>query len=63
MQIQSIQCFAGRNIHSHRPVIKVVVDIGELYKSPTKDMGILTWASDFIRVWEAFCLRAMKADC
>lgn len=39
MQIQSIQCFTGRNIHSHRPVIKMVVDIGEFYKSPTKDLG------------------------
>lgn len=39
MQIQSIQCFAGRSIHSHKPVIKMVVDIGNLYKSPTKDFG------------------------
>lgn len=39
MQIQSIQCFAGRNIHSHKPVIKITLDIGELYKSPTKDLG------------------------
>ena len=39
MQIQSIQCFTGRNIHSHRHVIKMVVDIGEFYKSPTKDLG------------------------
>jgi cyanophycin synthetase len=39
VQIQSIQCFAGRNIHSHKPVIKITLDIGELYKSPTKDLG------------------------
>lgn len=39
MQIQSIQCFAGRNIHSHKPVIKITLNIGELYKCPTKDLG------------------------
>jgi len=39
VQIQSIQCFTGRNIHSHKPVIKITLDIGELYKSPTKDLG------------------------
>lgn len=39
MRIQSIQCFAGRNIYSHKPVVKVTLDIGELYKLPTKDLG------------------------
>ncbi|MCX7745887.1 MAG: cyanophycin synthetase [Clostridia bacterium] len=37
MEIQYIQTFEGRNIYSHRPVIKMVVDIGELYDTPTKD--------------------------
>jgi len=31
--------FAGRNIYSHKPVVKVTLDIGELYKLPTKDLG------------------------
>ncbi|HOM01278.1 MAG TPA: cyanophycin synthetase [Acetivibrio sp.] len=39
MQIQSIQCFAGRNIYSHKPVVKITLDVGQLYKSPTKDLG------------------------
>ncbi|NLD46014.1 MAG: cyanophycin synthetase, partial [Clostridiaceae bacterium] len=37
MQIIDVQCYAGRNIYSHKPVIRLTVDIGELYKSPTKD--------------------------
>lgn len=37
MQILSIQSFSGRNIYSHKPVIKISVDIGELYRNPTKD--------------------------
>lgn len=36
VQIIDVQCYTGRNIHSHRPVIKLTVDIGELYKYPTK---------------------------
>ena len=38
MQILNIQSFSGRNIYSHNPVIKISVDIGELYKYPTKDI-------------------------
>jgi len=38
VQILNIQSFNGRNIYSHRPVIKISVDIGELYKYPTKDI-------------------------
>ncbi|MEN2775455.1 cyanophycin synthetase [Acetivibrio clariflavus] len=38
MQILDIQIFSGRNIYSHKPVIKVLADIGELYKYPTKDI-------------------------
>jgi len=37
VQILNIQSFSGRNIYSHKPVIKIFVDIGELYKNPTKD--------------------------
>ncbi|AEV70492.1 cyanophycin synthetase [Acetivibrio clariflavus] len=38
MQILDIQIFSGRNIYSHKPVIKVLADIGELYRYPTKDI-------------------------
>ena len=38
MDIYSIQSFPGRNIYSHRPVIKMVINIGDLYSLPTKDM-------------------------
>lgn len=38
MDIYSIQSFTGRNIYSHKPVIKIVVDIGDLHNVPTKDM-------------------------
>ncbi len=39
MQILNIQSFNGRNIYSHKPVIKLLIDIGDLYKKPTKDFG------------------------
>lgn len=35
MHIKSIQSLTGRNIYSHKPVIKMVLDIGDLYKTPT----------------------------
>ena len=35
MKICSFQSFAGKNIYSHKPVIKAILDIGELYQSPT----------------------------
>ena len=38
MQIQSIYCFKGRNIYSHQPVIRMVVDIGKYEEGPTKDI-------------------------
>ena len=38
MQILNIQSFEGRNIYSHKPVIKISADIGEQYKNPTKDI-------------------------
>jgi cyanophycin synthetase len=36
VHIHNIQTFHGKNIYSHKPVIKIILDIGELYKSPTK---------------------------
>ena len=38
MRIREIRSFCGRNIYSHKPVIKMVVDIGELHRRPTKDI-------------------------
>lgn len=38
MQIQSIYCFQGRNIYSHRAVVRMVVDIGTYEAGPTKDI-------------------------
>ena len=38
MDIISIQPYKGRNIHSHKPVIKAVVDLGNLYDTATKQI-------------------------
>lgn len=38
MHIQSIYCFQGRNIYSHRPVIRMIVDIGEFEAGPTREI-------------------------
>ena len=38
MKIYSIQSLTGRNIYSHRPVIKMIIDIGDLHKVTTKDV-------------------------
>ena len=38
MQIQSIYCFQGKNIYSHRPVIRMVVDIGIFEAGPTREI-------------------------
>lgn len=38
MQIQSIYCFQGRNIYSHRPVIRMIVDIGIYESGPTREI-------------------------
>lgn len=35
MDILDIQSYKGRNIYSHKPVIKAVLDIGNLYDTPT----------------------------
>ncbi len=39
MDILSIRTFKGKNIYSHKPVIKAEVDVGELYDTPTCEMG------------------------
>lgn len=39
MIIMDIQCLRGRNIYSHKPVMKLLLDIGELYKEPTNRYG------------------------
>ncbi|HEX3028964.1 MAG TPA: cyanophycin synthetase, partial [Clostridia bacterium] len=38
MHICSIKSFPGKNIHSHKTLIKMLLDIGEYYKNPTKDI-------------------------
>ncbi len=38
MQIYSIRSFAGKNIYSYRPIIRIDVNIGNLYTKPTKDI-------------------------
>lgn len=38
VDIISIQSYKGRNIYSHRPVIKAVIDLGELYDTPTRQI-------------------------
>lgn len=38
LQIVDYTIFHGRNIYSHRPVMKMVVDIGEYGNIPTKDI-------------------------
>ena len=39
MDILNVWYYPGRNIFCHRPVIKVKVDIGVFYDTPTKDIG------------------------
>ncbi len=38
MEIIDIDIFKGRNIYSHNPVMKMIVDIGEYSEIPTKDI-------------------------
>ncbi|HEY9062874.1 MAG TPA: cyanophycin synthetase [Pseudobacteroides sp.] len=38
MQINNIRIFEGKNIYSFKPVIRMEVDIGDLYQKPTCDM-------------------------
>ncbi len=38
MEILYIQSYAGRNVFSHRPVIRAVIDIGCLYDVPTRNI-------------------------
>lgn len=36
MKIISSYAYKGRNIYSHKPVVKMVIDLGEYYDTPTK---------------------------
>lgn len=38
LQINDFSIYHGRNIYSHRPVMKMVVDIGKYGNTPTKDI-------------------------
>ncbi|HHW49129.1 MAG TPA: cyanophycin synthetase [Clostridiaceae bacterium] len=38
MQIYSIQSFTGKNIYSHKPVIKMIIDVEDMHNTPTKDI-------------------------
>lgn len=38
VELLNIHSFKGRNIHSHRPVIKAVVDLKNLYDTPTNQI-------------------------
>lgn len=38
MQIHSIQSFPGRNIYSHKPVVKMILDLDELHDVESKDI-------------------------
>lgn len=39
MKIISSYAYPGRNIYSHKPVVKMVVDLGEHYDTPTKSIN------------------------
>lgn len=38
VHIQSIYCFKGKNIYSHQPVIRMIVDIGVFEAGPTSEI-------------------------
>lgn len=38
LEIQDISIFRGRNIYSHHPVMKMIIDIGEYGNIPTKEI-------------------------
>ncbi len=39
MDILSVSSYKGRNIYSHRPVIKAIIDVGNMYDTPTKSIN------------------------
>lgn len=39
MRILDICNYQGRNIYSHKPVVKMIIDLEELYDTPTKELG------------------------
>lgn len=38
MDIIDIQIYKGKNVYSHRPVIKAILDIGNMYDTPTSEI-------------------------
>lgn len=38
MKIKSVHAFEGSNVYSLKPVVKAIVDVEELYDTPTKDI-------------------------
>jgi len=38
VDILNVTSYKGRNIYSHRPVIKAIVDVGSMYDTPTKSI-------------------------
>jgi cyanophycin synthetase len=38
IRILELSCYSGKNIYSHRPVMKMTVDIGDYGNTPTKDI-------------------------
>lgn len=57
MHIYDIKSYKGRNVFSHRPVIKMLIDIGNLYDTPTKDIDNFnsTLTEMFPGLEEHFC--------
>jgi len=39
VKIISSYAYKGRNIYSHKPVVKMTIDLGEYYDTPTKDIN------------------------
>ena len=39
MDILNIQCIKGKNIYSHKSVIKAILDLGGMYDTPTKSIA------------------------
>ena len=39
MKIHELKAFKGRNIYSHRKVIKLVIDLGKWSDTPTKNIN------------------------
>ena len=53
MKIYSIQSFSGKNIYSHRPVIKLYMDLQDLHSLETKD--IENFNASLLRLFPGLC--------